>query len=315
MNNAKPNYWILIAKDGEFHGEERTAFEIISHRIGDLFFGVIEDANNLGRVGPGDKVIFYAAGKCQFIGNATVDHVHADPSGNLPDYLQSRAKALAAGTGIYFRSATLWDSFIETRQVVEHLAFVPNKEKWYASFQGTIRRIEPQDFEFLMDREDEEEAREFVRNSFPYLEKTETERLAKLRVGQARFRRDVLEYWNERCAVLEAPGANLLIASHIKPGAECSTADEKLSPYNGLALSPTLNHLFDRGLISFDSTNGQIIASPRLLPNQRASLSINDSLHLSRIEPEHKPFLDYHFEYVFQKGIALSSTPSLRHPA
>ena len=301
MNTAKTDYWIVIAKDGEFHGKERTALEIITQRIGDLFFGVIEDSNNLGRVAPGDKVIFYAAGKCKFVGNATVEHVHADPKAGLPSHLQDRAKALAAGTGIYFRSATMWDLFIDTRKVVEHLAFVPNKENWGASFQGTIRRIEAQDFEFLMDREEEEEAWEFVRNSFPYLEKTETERLAKLRVGQARFRRDVLEYWNEQCAVSGTRGANVLIASHIKPWAECSTAEDKLSHYNGLALSPTLNHLFDRGLVSFDSTDGHIIVSSRLLPSQRASLSINNVLRLSRIDPEHKPFLDYHLENVFQK--------------
>lgn len=301
MEHKANNYWVFIAKDQEFYGKDATALEIITQRIGDFYFGVLEDAHNLRSVAPGDKVIFYAAGIYKFVGNATIEHVHADPKENLPLHLQTRAKALSAGTGVYFRSATLWDVFINTPQVVEHLAFVTNKENWGSSFQGTIRRIEPQDYEFLIEREDYDEVAAFVRQSFPQMEKTEVERLLKLRVGQARFRRDIMEYWNERCAVLGVPGANILIASHIKPWAECSTAEEKLSRYNGLALSPALNHLFDRGLISFDSANGRIKFSRHLLPSQRAALSLDQDLHLSRIEPEHKPFLDYHLNKVFRR--------------
>lgn len=301
MEHKANNQWVFITKDQEFYGKDATALEIITRRISDLYFGVLEDAHNLHSVKPGDKVIFYAAGIHKFVGNATVEHVHADSKENLPLQLQSRAKALVAGTGVYFRSATLWDAFIDTPQVVKHLEFVTNKENWGSSFQGTIRRIEPQDHAFLIEREDDDEAAEFVRQSFPELEKTEIERLTKLRVGQARFRRDILEYWNERCAVLGVPGANILIASHIKPWAECSTAEEKLSRYNGLALSPALNHLFDKGLISFDSTDGRIKLSAHLLPSQQSALSLDEDLHLSRIEPEHKPFLEYHLKNVFLK--------------
>lgn len=302
MNAATPNYWVVIVKDHEVHGEPKKALEIITTRINDLYFGVAEGSHNLRRVAPHDKVIFYTAGLYKFVGNATIDFAHADLSDPLPTHLRERAQNLDAGTGLYFRSATLWTSFIDTPKVVEYLDFVTNKENWGASFQGTIRRIEPQDYDFLMQREDEEESAEFIRHSFPELEQTETERLMKLRVGQNRFRRSVLEYWEERCAVLGVPGAHLLFASHIKPWAECSTAEEKLSHYNGLALSPSLNHLFDRGLISFDANDGRIIISPHLSMTQRTGLAIDESLHLSRIEPEHKPFLEYHLSHVFQGG-------------
>jgi len=59
-------------------------------------------------------------------------------------------------------------------------------------------------------------------------------------------------------------GREHLRASHIKPWRLSSDA-EKLDGHNGLLLSPHIDHLFDRGYITF-SDAGEVVFSKRLLP-------------------------------------------------
>jgi len=51
-----------------------------------------------------------------------------------------------------------------------------------------------------------------------------------------------------------------LVASHCKPWRD-STNEERLNGENGLLLTPSIDHLFDRGFISFENT-GKLIISP-----------------------------------------------------
>ncbi len=51
-----------------------------------------------------------------------------------------------------------------------------------------------------------------------------------------------------------------LNASHIQPWRDSSN-EQRLDGENGLLLTPTVDHLFDKGFISFEST-GQLIVSP-----------------------------------------------------
>jgi hypothetical protein len=51
-----------------------------------------------------------------------------------------------------------------------------------------------------------------------------------------------------------------LVASHCKPWRD-STNDERLNGGNGLLLTPSIDHLFDRGFIGFED-NGKLIISP-----------------------------------------------------
>jgi hypothetical protein len=69
-----------------------------------------------------------------------------------------------------------------------------------------------------------------------------------------------------------------LIASHIKPWRE-SNNEERLQAGNGLLLTPTADHLFDRGFISFDD-GGEVLVSP-----------VADAISLRRmgLDPENPP--------------------------
>ena len=74
-------------------------------------------------------------------------------------------------------------------------------------------------------------------------------RLSKSRINQQFFREAVLAAYCGRCCVTGLAIPALLVASHIKPWAECDKA-EKLSPRNGLCLNALHDRAFDRGLIT-----------------------------------------------------------------
>lgn len=126
---------------------------------------------------------------------------------------------------------------------------------------------------------------------------SERDAIVKARTGQGRFRDSLIHYWST-CAVTGVSEASLLRASHIKPWAQATLA-ERLSLYNGLLLSPALDACFDGGYVSFDD-EGKILISERLTAEDAAALSIHADMRLRRMAPEHKTYLAYHRERVFE---------------
>lgn len=86
-------------------------------------------------------------------------------------------------------------------------------------------------------------------------DKTERDVLAKARIGQGKFRSDLVANWRkgEVCALTGLAVPELLIASHIKPWRESSN-EERLDPMNGLLLAAHADKLFDRYLLSFEES-------------------------------------------------------------
>ena len=90
---------------------------------------------------------------------------------------------------------------------------------------------------------------------------TTKEQLVKSRRGQGVFRSNVR--LNEKgCRVTGVTDPQHLRASHIKPWKD-STDEEKLDGCNGLLLAPHIDHLFDKGQITF-TNNGDLLVSPRM---------------------------------------------------
>jgi hypothetical protein len=71
-------------------------------------------------------------------------------------------------------------------------------------------------------------------------------------VGQGLFKERVSRI-ERACRITFVDNPTHLIASHIKPWRE-STNEERLHEGNGLLLTPTVDHLFDRGFISFQDS-------------------------------------------------------------
>jgi putative restriction endonuclease len=125
---------------------------------------------------------------------------------------------------------------------------------------------------------------------------TERQAVIKARVGQGTFRQRLLELW-DGCAVTDVKLPNVLRASHIKPW-RFSSNSERLDPYNGLLLLPQYDQLFDKGLISFD-TSGEILRSPAIEKIEPAKLGIDVDDRLRALSNRHLGFLEYHRAEVF----------------
>lgn len=88
--------------------------------------------------------------------------------------------------------------------------------------------------------------------------------LIQARVTQGWYRTQV-ELIEHGCRVTGVKDRRFLRASHIKPWAKLTDA-EKLDGHNGLLLAPHIDHLFDRGFITFED-DGAVQISPRLPPD------------------------------------------------
>jgi putative restriction endonuclease len=126
---------------------------------------------------------------------------------------------------------------------------------------------------------------------------TMKEQLVKSRRGQGLFKINVRR--NEKaCRVTGVTDPRNLRASHIKPWKDCSDL-EKLNGCNGFLLAPHVDHLFDRGLISF-SDNGDLIISPILDRTILLRWGIPEVLNVGSLKKQ-AYFLAYHRESVLKR--------------
>jgi hypothetical protein len=88
---------------------------------------------------------------------------------------------------------------------------------------------------------------------------TERESLIMARRGQGIFKQRVM-HAERMCRITKVDNPAHLRASHCKPWRDSSNQD-RLNGENGLLLTPTIDHLFDRGFISFENS-GKLIVSP-----------------------------------------------------
>ena len=119
---------------------------------------------------------------------------------------------------------------------------------------------------------------------------TEKEQIKKARIGQGKFRDDLVKFWQKCCAT----GINLipiLRASHIKPWRESSNR-ERLDPFNGLLLTPNLDVLFDSGRISFED-NGAIKLGEDIDLALLKELGWKSGTRIG-FDPNHLPYLRFH---------------------
>jgi predicted restriction endonuclease len=120
---------------------------------------------------------------------------------------------------------------------------------------------------------------------------TEREALTKARVGQGPFRLDVIALWG-CCAVTGCVLSEILIASHIVPW-KVATKAEKLDHFNGLLLTPNLDRLFDKFLITFND-DGSILLSKSLTSEAKAALGVSEQCRLRFVRPAMLPYLRRH---------------------
>ena len=128
----------------------------------------------------------------------------------------------------------------------------------------------------------------------------ETERLAivRARVGQGLFKERV-SMIETKCRITGVENPVHLIASHCKPWRDSSN-EERLDGENGLLLTPSIDHIFDRGFIGFEN-NGKLIISPVAhRPSlERMGVETEQIVNVGGFSSGQKQFLDFHRNSVF----------------
>lgn len=127
------------------------------------------------------------------------------------------------------------------------------------------------------------------------LPETEKLQLISARRGQGLFKSRV-EIVEQECRITKLADRTHLRASHIKPWRD-STDREKLDGFNGLLLSPHVDHLFDRGFISFED-GGRVVVSPKLPPIVLERWSIDPARSVGTFCSEQRAYLNYHRAHV-----------------
>lgn len=126
---------------------------------------------------------------------------------------------------------------------------------------------------------------------------TEKSTYINTRIGQGRYRRNLINYW-EKCALTGFTDTRFLVASHIKPWKDANNK-ERLDSYNGLLLMPNLDKVFDLGFITFKE-NGKIVISDYL--EEATRLGVNPDMQVN-FEDKHQEYIAFHREVVFERNI------------
>jgi putative restriction endonuclease len=132
----------------------------------------------------------------------------------------------------------------------------------------------------------------------------ETDRIAivQARLGQGIFKSRVSEI-EKRCRITGVENSTHLIASHCKPWRDANN-EERLNGENGLLLTPSIDHLFDRGFISFEG-NGRLIVSPVAHKPSLELMGIDtkNSINVGGFSAGQKEFLEFHRMSVFLESV------------
>lgn len=126
---------------------------------------------------------------------------------------------------------------------------------------------------------------------------TTKEQLVSARRGQELFRQR-LELLEPRCRFTGVQDKAHLVASHIKPWADC-LEDERLDGNNGLLLSPHVDHLFDNGYISF-TNKGDIMYAAELSRDVLKAWGLNFISSIGPFREEQLSYLAYHRKHVYR---------------
>lgn len=133
--------------------------------------------------------------------------------------------------------------------------------------------------------------------------------LAEIRVGQARFARQVLANYQQRCGFCGLDGRplsghRLTVASHVKPW-RSSTPRQRLDPLNGVAACPTHDAAFDTGLMTIRSDGriahaGKLSAATSGDPAAATAFAVREHLFLPQgATPPRPEYLEWHHQHIW----------------
>ena len=126
---------------------------------------------------------------------------------------------------------------------------------------------------------------------------TERQAIVLARRGQGLFKQRVMRI-ERACRVTGVSLETHLRASHSKPWRDASN-EERLDGENGLLLTPSIDHLFDRGFIAFEG-NGDLIVAPVADRGSlvRMGVDVGRRLNVGAFSEGQRHYLEYHRDNV-----------------
>lgn len=255
--------------------------------------------SNMTRVRPGDVIFSYAKQSIGAIGVASTEAYDA----KQPEEFASAWYPDGRKIDVVYR--TIEPAVPLATFVDDLIVLLPARNspitKLKKGVQGYLFELPPKAGQLLCDRlaisaPTEELIAGALAHTIP--DQTAKEALIKARIGQGRWRRDLLKHWAGKCAVTGLDIETLLRASHIKPWRDSDNA-ERLDIFNGFVFGPAYDAAFDAGLISFDDL-GAVLISTKLHKEQRIAAGISDTAKITSLTNAHRNYLSYHRDNVFQ---------------
>jgi hypothetical protein len=125
------------------------------------------------------------------------------------------------------------------------------------------------------------------------LPETDRQAIVNARRGQGLFKQRVMVI-ERRCRVTLVDNPLHPIASHCKPWRD-ATNEERLDGENGLLLTPSIDHLFDRGFISFEDSGEVVISPVANRPSlQRMGVPTDHTMNVGTFSEGQRKYLDFH---------------------
>jgi hypothetical protein len=131
---------------------------------------------------------------------------------------------------------------------------------------------------------------------------TDREAIIRARRGQGLFKQRVMQI-EARCRVTGVENPVHLLASHCKPWRDSSN-EERLDGENGLLLTPSIDHLFDRGFIGFEDSGNLIISPVAHMPSlQRMGIETRGVVNVGGFTDGQRNYLAFHRDAVLLRAV------------
>jgi hypothetical protein len=134
------------------------------------------------------------------------------------------------------------------------------------------------------------------------IRETDREAIIRARRGQGIFKQRVMLI-ERRCRITGVDNPIHLVASHCKPWRD-STNEERLNGENGLLLTPSIDHLFDRGFIGFEDSGRLVISPVAHVPSlQRMGIDTHGAVNVGGFTEGQRQYLDFHRNSVLLRAV------------
>jgi putative restriction endonuclease len=125
------------------------------------------------------------------------------------------------------------------------------------------------------------------------IKETDRDAIVRARRGQGLFKQRVMRI-ETRCRITAVDNPSHLLASHCKPWRDSSN-EERLNGENGLLLTPSIDHLFDRGFIGFEDSGSLIISPVAHRPSlRRMGIETERSINVGTFTDGQRQYLEFH---------------------